>query len=229
MASDDSVPTLDFPAAPMGAMPLNPVAPDPSKPLVRRTRDLIREFSRAFGRPVHAKPVFLTITERELLGKLIMEECAEYCIKGLGLRIGMQINESGRPAWIDQPAKLRLELNEGHLYDPIESADGLADMNVVIHFNANWHGFDLDAVTAEVHESNMSKLDGDGKPIINECQDEGCPHHGTMHECDARQDLTKPAGKILKGPGFRKPNIAAVIGIKICGCGAPIFYGREED
>ena len=47
----------------------------------------------------------------------------------------------------------------------------------------------------EIDDSNMSKLGLDGEPIIN----------------DGQKDPTKPVGKILKGPNFRKPDIESVI------------------
>lgn len=50
------------------------------------------------------------------------------------------------------------------------------------------YGIDLDAVLAEVHRSNMSKLGADGRPIH-------------------RED-----GKAMKGPGYTPPDIAAVLG-----------------
>lgn len=183
----------------------------------RHTSDLIREFSRAFGRPVNDHVVELTVTERELLGKLIFEECVEYVTLGLGLKIiDSQTNfvVAARKLVADgTESYLKLELDEGQRYDPIESADGLADMEVVIHFNSNWHGFDLDEVLREVHESNMSKLDENGKPIINQCGlDDPCRVFQDYGDCDHLIDLSKPAGKILKSPNYRPPNIAAVIG-----------------
>lgn len=71
--------------------------------------------------------------------------------------------------------------------DRIEIADALADMVYVIYGTALTYGIDLDAVIAEVHRSNMSKLGDDGKPIY-------------------RDD-----GKVLKGPGFFRPDIEGVL------------------
>lgn len=195
------------------------------------TREMIREFSRAFGRPVNNHPVELSVSDRELLGKLIFEECVEYLTKGLGLAIHCK-NLVARDT-----SDFDLKLNEGQRYDPIESADGLGDMNVLVHFNALWHGFDLDAVTAEIHRSNMSKLGEDGKPIINECKYYGgdkrpyaefrilegdsepvhyqlCRNRERFNKCNDPTHLidpTRPAGKILKGPNYVKPDIASVV------------------
>lgn len=69
----------------------------------------------------------------------------------------------------------------------IEIADALADMLYIIHGTALEYGIPLDAVVAEVHRSNMSKLDQSGRPIY-------------------RSD-----GKILKGPNYSAPDIAGVL------------------
>jgi predicted HAD superfamily Cof-like phosphohydrolase len=66
-------------------------------------------------------------------------------------------------------------------------ADALADIVYVAYGTAHVYGIDLDAVLDEVHSSNMTKLDEHGRPI-------------------RRAD-----GKVLKGPGYRPPDIAAVL------------------
>lgn len=71
--------------------------------------------------------------------------------------------------------------------DTVEVADALADLVYVIYGMALECGIDLDAVLNEVQASNLSKLGADGKPIY-------------------RED-----GKVLKGPGFFPPDIAAVL------------------
>lgn len=72
--------------------------------------------------------------------------------------------------------------------DLIAVADALADIVYVAYGTAHVYGIDLDAVLDEVHTSNMTKLGADGRPI-------------------RRAD-----GKVLKGPGYRPPDIAAVLG-----------------
>lgn len=82
------------------------------------------------------------------------------------------------------------ELNEALAAgDVVETADALADIAYVVFGAALTFGIDLDAVLAEVHRSNMSKLGPDGRPIY-------------------RDD-----GKILKGPNFTRPDIARVLGL----------------
>lgn len=62
-------------------------------------------------------------------------------------------------------------------------ADALADMVYVAYGTARCYGFDLDAVLAEVHASNMTK-----------------------------EPSEVPGGKAVKGPGYRPPDIIAVLG-----------------
>lgn len=71
--------------------------------------------------------------------------------------------------------------------DVIGVAQELADIVYVAYGAALTHGIDLDAVIAEVHRANMSKLDDDGKPLV-------------------RED-----GKILKSKNFVPPDVAQVL------------------
>jgi predicted HAD superfamily Cof-like phosphohydrolase len=73
--------------------------------------------------------------------------------------------------------------------DIIGIADALADLAYVVYGAALTHGIDLDAVLAEVHRSNMAKLQADGS-------------------VRRRAD-----GKVLKPEGWTPPNIAEVLGV----------------
>jgi len=68
----------------------------------------------------------------------------------------------------------------------VEIADAITDILYVAFGLVTKHGLDdiIEDLFAEVHASNMSKLDGEGNPIYNEY------------------------GKILKGPHYFKPDIA---------------------
>lgn len=166
---------------------------------MRSTREMIRDFNVAFGRPVNEVWTELTVEERVLIGSLLLEETVEYIYKGLGLRPTIQIDGAGNVQTdvydCDDPV------------NPVECIDGLADVNVVAHFCAHWHGFNLDVATEIVNDSNMSKLGDDGKAIINGV---------TPGYCDspcgdgpqAGFDSSKPIGKILKGPNYWEPTLA---------------------
>ena len=67
-------------------------------------------------------------------------------------------------------------------------ADALADIVYVAYGTARCYGFDLDAVLAEVHASNMTK-----------------------------EPPEVPGGKAVKGPGYRPPDINAVLSHSGCG------------
>lgn len=147
------------------------------------TRELIRDFNIAFGRPVNDELTPPSVSDRILLGKLILEECVETLTKGLGLTIHAKDVMNIRPDNFDVVHR------EGDMFDAVETIDGLADMNVVIHFMAHWMGMNLDAATEIVNDSNMSKLGEDGRPIINDPAGDWF-------------DDSKPIGKILKGPNY---------------------------
>ncbi|MFJ9712929.1 MazG nucleotide pyrophosphohydrolase domain-containing protein [Streptomyces sp. NPDC101234] len=66
-------------------------------------------------------------------------------------------------------------------------AHELADVVYVAYGTALVHGIDLDAVIAEVHRSNMSKLGPDG------------------------QVARRADGKVLKGEHYRAPDVSAVL------------------
>jgi predicted HAD superfamily Cof-like phosphohydrolase len=66
-------------------------------------------------------------------------------------------------------------------------ADALADIVCVVYGTAVTYGIDLDRVLAEVHRSNMSKLDKSGKPLI-------------------RND-----GKVIKSDQYFPPDVAGVL------------------
>ena len=63
----------------------------------------------------------------------------------------------------------------------------LADLVYVCYQYAANMGWDLDEAMFRVHQSNMSKLDEEGKPIY-------------------RED-----GKVLKGPNYKPPNLADLV------------------
>ena len=73
--------------------------------------------------------------------------------------------------------------------DTVAYADALADLVYVCFGAAIEAGIDLNMVLRDVHRSNMSKLDADGKPIY-------------------RED-----GKVAKPAGWQPPNIKEVLGL----------------
>ncbi len=69
----------------------------------------------------------------------------------------------------------------------LEVADALTDILYVTYGAGHAFGIDLDKCFDEVQNSNMSKLDSNGKPIYNN------------------------DGKVMKGPNFLKPDLTKFI------------------
>ena len=74
-----------------------------------------------------------------------------------------------------------------HMKDDCEQLKELADLVYVCYQFAASQEWDLDEAMRRVHESNMSKLDDNGKPIY-------------------RAD-----GKVLKGPNYKEPHLLDLI------------------
>ena len=96
----------------------------------------------------------------------------------------------------DKINKLRLDLIKEELSeltdamknkDLLEVADALTDILYVTYGAGHAFGIDLDKCFDEVQNSNMSKLDEDGKPIYNE------------------------HGKVMKGPNYFKPDLSKFV------------------
>ena len=71
--------------------------------------------------------------------------------------------------------------------DLLEVADALTDILYVTYGAGHAFGIDLDKCFDEVQNSNMSKLDENGKPIYNE------------------------SGKVMKGPNYFKPDLSKFV------------------
>ena len=96
----------------------------------------------------------------------------------------------------DKINKLRIDLIKEELEelteamynkDLLEVADALTDILYVTYGAGHAFGIDLDKCFDEVQNSNMSKLDKNGKPIYNE------------------------SGKVMKGPNYYKPDLSKII------------------
>ena len=96
----------------------------------------------------------------------------------------------------DKINKLRIDLIKEELdelneaiknKDLLEVADALTDILYVTYGAGHAFGIDLDKCFDEVQNSNMSKLDNNGKPIYNN------------------------DGKVMKGPNYFKPDLSKFI------------------
>ena len=80
--------------------------------------------------------------------------------------------------------ELKQAISEKNL---IEVADALTDILYVTYGAGHAFGINLDKCFDEVQNSNMSKLDENGKPIYND------------------------SGKVMKGPNYFKPNLSQFV------------------
>ena len=96
----------------------------------------------------------------------------------------------------DKINKLRIDLIKEELEELIEAmknndllevADALTDILYVTYGAGHSFGIDLDKCFEEVQNSNMSKLNENGKPIYN------------------------VSGKVMKGPNYFKPDLSKFV------------------
>lgn len=135
---------------------------------MRRLIHNVEEFHKAFNARVSTKPTMISVEEGLLRYELMKEELEEY-----------------KQAILDQ--------------DLVMVLDALTDMSYINCGNYVVHGLQEVAEEAfqEVQNSNMSKLDKNGNPVIN-------GENGAL-------DKRKPLGKILKGENFFEPNLEQFI------------------
>lgn len=122
-------------------------------------QEMVREFHEAIGAPILSTPTIPSTDHCLLRCTLLTEESEEACAELLSAAEG-----------------------DGNL---ARIAKELADVLIVTYGTALEFGIDLDAVMAEVHKSNMSKVGG-----------------------PRRSD-----GKQLKPKGWEPPDIAGVLGL----------------
>lgn len=172
--------------------------------------EMTRLFHKKMELPVHYSPREPTMEERVLRAKLLLEECVETIEQGLGVEISIDLREIAKAGARSCGKFLVIRPDYRTPYDPVETLDGLADVKVIANGTAVQFGLPLPEADEEVFESNMSKLDEEGRPIVNHCTI--CFGLGTDSECNHELlDPSQPVGKILKGPNFRKPNIKAIL------------------
>lgn len=114
---------------------------------------MVAEFHRSFGLPIATAPT---------------------------LAVPLELLELRQKLLVEELRELVAAIDEDDL---VAVADALGDMVYVLYGTAVTFGINLDAVLAEIHKSNMSKLGPNGSPIL-------------------RHD-----GKVLKGPDYHPPAI----------------------
>lgn len=148
--------------------------PDPHRP-----EDLVRQFHEVYGLPIQHDEPDVDRERVHMRMRLIYEEVSELTGAVYGDKARRMLEETIS------------SLPDDGTRDTIETADALADLIYVIYGMALECGISLPAVLREVQASNLSKLDGEGKPIY-------------------RED-----GKVLKGDNFFPPNVKSALKIRI--------------
>ena len=87
---------------------------------------------------------------------------------------------------VEELEELKTALREKNIQ---EVADALTDILYVTYGAGHAFGINLDKCFDEVQNSNMSKLDNNGKPIYND------------------------SGKVMKGPNYFKPDLSKFLEI----------------
>jgi len=129
----------------------------------------VEEFHKAMGTDVAAEPRVGLLQLRE---KLLVEECTEVVAELQSMQMEL---ERGKPINKEQWAKLLKELCD---LQYVLSGTVVSFSAIVDSFNPAFN---------RVHRSNMSKLDDEGNPVLNEY------------------------GKITKGPNYKAPTLEDLI------------------
>jgi len=135
-----------------------------------RTKEVaVEEFHKATGTDIASAPRVSLLQLRE---KLLVEECAEVVAELQAMQMAL---ERGKPITKEQWAKLLKELCDLQY----------VLSGTVVSFNAIVGSFT--SAFNRVHSSNMSKLDDQGKPVLNEY------------------------GKVTKGLNYKPPSLEDLI------------------
>lgn len=171
---------------------------------------MVREFHEAFAHPVEDFPIVPSPELVELRVELVREELEElddaaaaddlvevadaladlvYVIEGAALVWGVDVTVPLVPVEVHDAFERFAEASRAAAVpgDATLVSVALGELLAAVETLAGDWDVPLAACVVEVHDSNMSKLGGDGRPLY-------------------RDD-----GKILKGPSFRCPDIAAVL------------------
>lgn len=136
---------------------------------------LTAQFHQAFGLPVRKNPTIPYSDRVTLRRKLVAEEAAE-----VDAEFARILHRLTRGEYV---SAMMIYEDIGRL------AKELSDLIYVIEGTALEFGLPWDAIEAETHRSNMSKLGADGKPV-------------------RRHD-----GKVLKGPNYTEADMLSALGL----------------
>ncbi len=145
----------------------------------------VAEFHGVFGHPIEFSPTTPAADQRLLRFRLIFEELMEFG-RAIGIDGMANVDEKVFEEGVaDALAQFRID-PEAEVSLP-DAADALGDLDYVVQGSNLVFGFPAEAVVAEIHRANMSKLGADGAPV-------------------RRED-----GKILKGPNYTPPDVKRIL------------------
>lgn len=149
---------------------------------------LVAQFHKAFAHPIASSVNAGDKALRRLRLALLLEEVGELAV-ALGVPCSLDVTFVGNSDELQAVATTAPDEDclDNDKVNMTEAADALGDIDYVTQGANLVFGLPAEAITAEIHRSNMSKLGEDGKPIY-------------------RAD-----GKILKGPNYFGPKIDHVL------------------
>lgn len=159
----------------------------------KSNNELVREFYEMFKQDEFVapsdKPAKFNEDRLLLKMKLIQEEFVELVEAVYGKAAGKVMDD----AWA-----VALELDD-KTRDIVEAADATGDLRYVLEGFDIEHGIPSEAVFNEIHQSNLSKLDDDGNPVISD---------GVTPALDGE---VKPIGKVIKSKNYFDPDIKSIL------------------
>jgi predicted HAD superfamily Cof-like phosphohydrolase len=114
-------------------------------------REQVTEFHKAMGVPIADNPTVPDAERVRLRLRLIAEEFGEFC-EAIGYPIDLPDFDA---SW------------NGSM-SIVDLADALADLDYVIEGTRLEFGINGEPIAAEVHRSNMAKLDRNGRAVVRE-------------------------------------------------------------
>jgi predicted HAD superfamily Cof-like phosphohydrolase len=151
---------------------------------IKTSYEMVKEFHQAFGHPVETSPLTPSVKQMKFRARFLLEEVSEH-ILALGAR-KRENQHLARAVELIELARAQVAVALDYEFndvDMIEVADSLGDLDYIVNGAALTYGIPLPAITKEIHDSNMTKLGEDGKPIYDD------------------------EGKVIKGPAYRRPNL----------------------
>ena len=136
----------------------------------KNSTDLVREFHKAFERPIRDIPDVGTPEERVLRVRLMLEEVLEFA-KAANIYITATRKDPDYEKMIHLDGMHNLSVwcdkKDDHP-SLVQMAHELADIQYVVSGTGVQLGIPINECVEEIHAANMRKLSPDGKPIVDE-------------------------------------------------------------